>query len=342
MIFPRFSENIFYLKGDRARGDRLGNTKKTVGFILLAIGIILVILGMVFIGIAAVREEKMQEIADGSDFHYELWGYYEYTVDSTEARTEIEISFNSRSSNRITADINVFDPQGEKIDGRRATTPTTITVDVSSDLSDYWDIRIDFIDDSDSMNNVDVTVKGDGISGATVGLCCSGSIMPLVGVILITIAIILIVLGSKQQKKDKQMWNNRSVPVGPPSYSSGRYPDNSSGPYPDYRNQDLYGSTQPGSAPQNSHRQQYGKYSTRHPASGPPQGQVPNYQQRAQTAPNYQTSSTYGRSSTNISIPVPEHRPQSQQPMTTHDVQSGSLDKEPGLAPPPPKYYNEN
>jgi uncharacterized membrane protein len=300
----------------------LGNSLKTTGWVLLILGVLLSItgIGLMIYGYSADYIEV--EIANGGDFTSNSDGTYTYRIDSLDASRDLRIKVDPRVGRTIDLYVRVSDDSGSSITNQRRSAPFSLSVDMSSEFGDYFEIEIEFVEDSDSINDVDITVYGDDISDAAAISCCVGILIPIVGVTLLIVGIVLVVVGGKKERKEreKKAWQT------PVQVSPG---------YPSRTSQERY--------PTNTYQQRY-------PSGPPPQRQQYQYQTQAppptyprtQTPPGYQNSSNYGESGTQISIPVPQQRSQPQPAVRAQEVQGGSLDREPGLAPPPPVDYNEN
>lgn len=183
----------------------MGNGMTTTGWVLTIIGGILIIASIGLIAYSLVSADNAEQEVIAREFNFSSRGArsYQTRVESTEATNTIEVSVESRSSSPISITLKVFDPSGVSVFDQTKTTPANFKVDISSDLSDYWDVVIEFANDQTTMSEVSVEVKGDPISDETAMLCCCGGTLPVIAVVLIITGIILLVVGYKKEKKKK-------------------------------------------------------------------------------------------------------------------------------------------
>jgi len=184
-------------------GIKLSGSNKTVSFVILGIGILLVIIALILFGVSMAMGNVTEDIADGSDLTRSQDGSYRYKVDSTDATSKLLISIESKSGTPIEVVIKVEDTIGISIFSRTMTTPVDLEINTEDETSSYLEVTISFTDDTKTVNDVNVNIAGEKTSGSAACLCCTSGILPIIGLIMIIIGIILIV----KKKKPEQVAN---------------------------------------------------------------------------------------------------------------------------------------
>jgi hypothetical protein len=159
---------------------------------------------IVLIGAAVMKDTEETEVADENDLSFTWSRTYSLTITSDQVTDDLRLEITSKNGDIIKIKVKVVDPGGTVIFEREKDTPISYVVDVSSDSSDHFDIILEFREDEYTMSDVNVRVTGDEISDESAMMCCLGGILPFLGVVLIIVSIILLILGYRKGRRERQ------------------------------------------------------------------------------------------------------------------------------------------
>ena len=273
------------------------------GGIMIGTGLLLVIVGIVLGSIG--MDMDYEQVADGSDFNRSyVDDSYGYSMDIGTV-TGVKITIHSRQAAQVQVRLTIIERGVSQVYSRTEYTPIEEKMDVEA-IEGYYDFKIELMNDTMDITDLDVALFQEGISDSSIGICCSGMILPIIGVILLIIGIILLIVGLV--KSDRPPYSKFGAQNNQFDYRS------TYGTSSDY--QRVYGTPQP----------QYPQTPPPPPPSPQAQYQYPFYGQTS-TAP----TQTYGQISPGSSYGY------GQPPQTAPQYGQGRADEGPiRIARPPP------
>ena len=200
---------------------------KITGGTLTAIGAVSLFICLFMVIMTFAVDREMEELATGSDFHGS-GETFSTRIDSLDVTLKLSVEVRSRLTTELNVDITVIDDTGESVKQSSVVTPRTVDVDMSGDLSDYWDVIVEVEDGTGDLSDIEVTVRGDTISDNAALICCGGILFGIFGVLMLIVGIILLVVGFVRVKKSSERGQGTykttgsfEVGTGPPGEGYG-------------------------------------------------------------------------------------------------------------------------
>jgi len=186
----------------------MGKGAVITGGVLLAIGTLLVLIGVI-LSVAALGVQEKVTVATEDDF--ELVSGQEYELELfLSLTTELFIEIESGSIETLEFGLRVQDELGEELIDVTRTTPYSYTLDLSEYLgSGTFTFSLRVISDNSTIDDLIIDLAEEEPSDTAVGMCCMGMVLPGTGVILAIVGIVLIIVGlvRKAPKAHEPDWS---------------------------------------------------------------------------------------------------------------------------------------